>query len=358
MKDLQNRTGYIASNHQFQFDSPPQAGALLTDGFSVCSNGSLTHELLSIWWQCLSGDFYNLYDEEISNSTCSPIEIVVLGALPIIGSAITSSASSVPTSTGTTSPTSEVSRSSSPTSSIAHASASSAPTLTTGDKAAIGVAVPVGVLAIASALFLIWRRRRQPRPASQAETTEATEWEKPELQDNYDASIAGPVRKKPELEARGRHISELPDSGTDHIASHEIAAADMTTKSNEMQGSSTSHTSTTLNNPSSTTANRPTRKPLPVSSTAISDLKPQPPAKAPKAENHDELTEEFDTLISEIGVISKRKRALNSAAAAAGVQPEDLQGRRGTEYQQLTQREEGVRARMAEVQNALEMKEG
>lgn len=62
LKDAKGRTGYIASNFQFQFDAPPQAGAIYTAGFSVCSNGTLALGGSSIFWQCLSGNFYNLYD--------------------------------------------------------------------------------------------------------------------------------------------------------------------------------------------------------------------------------------------------------------------------------------------------------
>ncbi|ORY17329.1 hypothetical protein BCR34DRAFT_611064 [Clohesyomyces aquaticus] len=31
----------IVANYQFQFDAPPQAGAIYTGGFSVCPNGTL-----------------------------------------------------------------------------------------------------------------------------------------------------------------------------------------------------------------------------------------------------------------------------------------------------------------------------
>ncbi|KAK0659942.1 Cell wall mannoprotein PIR3 [Lasiodiplodia hormozganensis] len=66
LHDAHNRTGYIASNYQFQFDAPPQAGALYTAGFSVCGGEDGT-ALLALggsktWYRCLSGDFYNLYD--------------------------------------------------------------------------------------------------------------------------------------------------------------------------------------------------------------------------------------------------------------------------------------------------------
>ncbi|KAI6879494.1 hypothetical protein KC334_g17001, partial [Hortaea werneckii] len=74
LKDDEGRTGYIASNNQFQFDAPPQANALETSGFSICSNGSLALDGTAIWYQCLSGDFYNLYDENDA-AQCSPVYI-------------------------------------------------------------------------------------------------------------------------------------------------------------------------------------------------------------------------------------------------------------------------------------------
>jgi hypothetical protein len=75
--DALSRTGYIASNFQFQFDGPPQAGALLTAGFSVCSNGSLALGGSTVFYQCLSGDFYNLYDRHWA-AQCSPVHISVI----------------------------------------------------------------------------------------------------------------------------------------------------------------------------------------------------------------------------------------------------------------------------------------
>jgi hypothetical protein len=72
--DSDGRTGYIASNYQFQFDKPPQAGAIYTSGFSVCANGSLALGGSNVFWQCLSGNFYNLYDRDWA-AQCSPITI-------------------------------------------------------------------------------------------------------------------------------------------------------------------------------------------------------------------------------------------------------------------------------------------
>ena len=78
LTDDEGRTGYIASNNQFQFDKPAQAGAIYTAGWSVCSNNTLALGNSAIFYQCLSGTFYNLYDENVS-AQCSPVYIDVVG---------------------------------------------------------------------------------------------------------------------------------------------------------------------------------------------------------------------------------------------------------------------------------------
>ncbi|KAK4225147.1 hypothetical protein QBC38DRAFT_271524 [Podospora fimiseda] len=75
--DAQGRTGYVASNYQFQFDKPAQAGAIYTSGFSVCDNGSLALGDSTVFYQCRSGDFYNLYDRWWAEQ-CSPVQILVM----------------------------------------------------------------------------------------------------------------------------------------------------------------------------------------------------------------------------------------------------------------------------------------
>ncbi|KAF4552768.1 Cell wall mannoprotein CIS3-like protein [Elsinoe fawcettii] len=79
LTDAQKRTGYIASNNQFQFDGPAQAGAIYTAGWSVCQNGSLALGNSAVFYQCLSGTFYNLYDEKTAEQ-CSPIYLIALGS--------------------------------------------------------------------------------------------------------------------------------------------------------------------------------------------------------------------------------------------------------------------------------------
>ena len=77
LKDSLGRTGYIADNRQFQFDGPPQAGALITSGFSVCGDGRMALGGSTTWYQCASGDFYNLYDKNWAPH-CEPVEFHVV----------------------------------------------------------------------------------------------------------------------------------------------------------------------------------------------------------------------------------------------------------------------------------------
>lgn len=84
LKDSFGRTGYIASNFQFQFDNPPQAGAIFTAGFSVGTNGSLALGGSAVWFQCLSGSFYNLYNKNWA-AQCSAITIETLMLIPCAG---------------------------------------------------------------------------------------------------------------------------------------------------------------------------------------------------------------------------------------------------------------------------------
>ncbi|KAI1772164.1 hypothetical protein F4818DRAFT_444397 [Hypoxylon cercidicola] len=75
--DAKQRTGYIASNYQFQFDAPAQAGALFTSGFSVCENNILALGDSTTFYRCLSGTFYNLYDRNWAPQ-CEPVSIIAV----------------------------------------------------------------------------------------------------------------------------------------------------------------------------------------------------------------------------------------------------------------------------------------
>ncbi|ORY08590.1 hypothetical protein BCR34DRAFT_517530 [Clohesyomyces aquaticus] len=115
LHDPLNRTGSIVANYQFQFDGPPQAGAIYTGGFSVCPNGTLAIGGSTLFYRCGSGDFYNLYDRWIAGQ-CEAAHIMVT-----LKNAPASSSSAIAASSSPVSPTGSVSAST--TDSAASASA-------------------------------------------------------------------------------------------------------------------------------------------------------------------------------------------------------------------------------------------
>ncbi|MCJ1401411.1 hypothetical protein MMC11_004624 [Xylographa trunciseda] len=133
--DSHGRTGYIAANYQFQFDGPPQAGAIYTGGFSVCANGTLALGGSAVFYQCLSGTFYNLYDQS-TGGQCSPVFINAIQCVGASGvtttttATSTTAASTTATST-TTTPSSSTTSMSSTSVTISTMSPSSSSTMTT-----------------------------------------------------------------------------------------------------------------------------------------------------------------------------------------------------------------------------------
>ncbi|ODV64276.1 uncharacterized protein ASCRUDRAFT_23994, partial [Ascoidea rubescens DSM 1968] len=76
--DAFGRIGSIVSNRQFQFDGPPpQAGTIFAAGWSITSDGYLALGDSAIFYQCLSGNFYNLYDESIGTQ-CTEINLKII----------------------------------------------------------------------------------------------------------------------------------------------------------------------------------------------------------------------------------------------------------------------------------------
>ncbi|CEP64455.1 uncharacterized protein LALA0_S11e04566g [Lachancea lanzarotensis] len=78
LKDSKGRVGSIVANRQFQFDGPPpQAGAIYAAGWSITPDGNLAIGDNDVFYQCLSGSFYNLYDETIG-SQCAPVHLEIV----------------------------------------------------------------------------------------------------------------------------------------------------------------------------------------------------------------------------------------------------------------------------------------
>ncbi|CDO92319.1 unnamed protein product [Kluyveromyces dobzhanskii CBS 2104] len=79
LTDGSGRLGAIVANRQFQFDGPPpQAGTIYAKGWALTPEGNLAIGDNDIFYQCLSGDFYNLYDESIG-AQCSPVYLQAIG---------------------------------------------------------------------------------------------------------------------------------------------------------------------------------------------------------------------------------------------------------------------------------------
>jgi len=79
LTDSEGRIGYIASNYQFQFDFGGQAGEIYAGGFSMCANNTLALGGSAIFYECLSGNFYNLYDRSWAPQ-CKPVYLDTIAA--------------------------------------------------------------------------------------------------------------------------------------------------------------------------------------------------------------------------------------------------------------------------------------
>jgi hypothetical protein len=83
LKDSENRQGEIVANYQFQFDNPLQNNAVYTEGFSVCSNGSLALGGTNVFYECETfggpgiGNYSNLYSQS-TGAQCNPILIDII----------------------------------------------------------------------------------------------------------------------------------------------------------------------------------------------------------------------------------------------------------------------------------------
>lgn len=78
IKDSKQRMGYLASNFQLQFNYPPQSNSIYTAGFSVCANGSLAFGGSTVFYQCLSGKSYNLYNKNRATAQCTAVTMDIV----------------------------------------------------------------------------------------------------------------------------------------------------------------------------------------------------------------------------------------------------------------------------------------
>lgn len=94
LTDILGRIGYIADNHQLQFDAPPQAGAIYTAGFSACPDGTLALGDSNVFYACGSSDcnrpsprvrasglivlVTNLYDILVYPDNCREVKLLLV----------------------------------------------------------------------------------------------------------------------------------------------------------------------------------------------------------------------------------------------------------------------------------------
>lgn len=78
LRDAINRIGSIVADRQFQFDGPPpQHGTLYASGWSITNDGKLSLGESTTFYQCASGEYYNLYDHPIAYQ-CNPVTLDVV----------------------------------------------------------------------------------------------------------------------------------------------------------------------------------------------------------------------------------------------------------------------------------------
>ncbi len=77
LRDSHGRIGAIVANRQFQFDGPPpQAGSIYAAGWSIV-DGKLALGKVTTFYQCLSGNFYNVYDQSVGPQ-CTAVELDIV----------------------------------------------------------------------------------------------------------------------------------------------------------------------------------------------------------------------------------------------------------------------------------------
>ncbi|EDO19007.1 hypothetical protein Kpol_2002p78 [Vanderwaltozyma polyspora DSM 70294] len=83
LTDSNGRIGSVVANRQFQFDGPPpQAGAIYAAGWFITPEGNLAIGSNDVFYQCLSGNFHNLYEESIGTQ-CAPVPLEIVSLVNV-----------------------------------------------------------------------------------------------------------------------------------------------------------------------------------------------------------------------------------------------------------------------------------
>lgn len=148
--------------------------------------------------------------------------------------------------------------------------------------------------------------------------------------------------------------ASMPDSSSEATGPSDPVSGDR--GATELGSSEIFEASSGLASLSQELATRGERSPNPLdnsgngrpSFSAVSTLPDAIPLTDPSSK-YNELAEEADIAVQELGLIAVRKRALVSQAATAGESPEKVEGRKGDEYRELLHREGKLGARLKEI---------
>jgi hypothetical protein len=203
------------------------------------------------------------------------------------------------------------------------------------------------------------RRRSKQRLQQTGEIASSETYEKPELSAGpIDPTIAGSVKPKAELSTSGAKRKPVPElahspsttrSATDTPWSHDskgcippefhdtviVEAGGGTLKQREQQR--LTHNADDLKTPSTT------------SRAVVSSSSPSQPPPLPSTAAED-LAKDADVVVQELGLVNMQKKTLTSDASAMGKPPEEMEGRKGTEYRRLIEREKELRDRLEEIE--------
>ena len=206
------------------------------------------------------------------------------------------------------------------------------------------MAIPLVIALTALVAVCYFSRRREQRaqhnsnrnkPYPLDKITSFPHERKPELYTGLvDLTIAGPVRKKPELSTE--RSTPLPPELHNTV----IAEVDTNNKTGKRRNTK--------------------RKPVATISTTNSQGGLEPPLVDPHAKSATrtsttqstdaELIEEADAAVQELGLLAMRKKTLITQANVSNQRPEEVEGRKGEEYRELVQREEKVRKRLEDIE--------
>ena len=180
----------------------------------------------------------------------------------------------------------------------------------------------------------------------------------------YDATIAGPVKARTELQNVPSKRKEL-SSGWLPPELHPISSATAPWNHDAGAYGPPELHSTSITEAETDTSSRPSRlisrKPISDPSDASQSTstvvassskreEAQPLGPQQTTSTADELAEEADVVVQELGLVNMRKKTLTNEASSKRVQPEALEGRKGAEYQKLLKREGSLRERLDEIE--------